>query len=166
VGRLARVIAYMTRNRRGVTAGEVTADTGGGAHVTGHHALAPGDDSPPMARDYVVLIPLPTTGAHVAVGYVDPDNAPEAGPGERRLYARGASGAPVVSLWLKADGSVTISNAAGGIVLGADGTVAINGAEISPAGAISADSIVADGKELAGHVHPAGDPPGTTGGNL
>lgn len=86
------------------------------------------------------------------------------------------------SVSLEPDGRILAANGGGYIDLTAGGTVDINGATIDPSGnietptnitagatvaaaAVEAPSIKAAGKELAGHIHPAGTPPGNTGPN-
>lgn len=84
---------------------------------------------------------------------------------------------------MKPSGEVNTQNASGFYRLQDDGTVNINGATIDPAGNIEtptnitsggtvsaptvagSSSVTAAGKELAGHDHPAGSPPGNTGPN-
>lgn len=84
---------------------------------------------------------------------------------------------------MKPSGEVNTQNASGFYRLQDDGTVNINGATIDPAGNIEtptnitsggtvsaptvagSSSVTAAGKELAGHDHPAGSPPGNTGHN-
>ncbi len=84
---------------------------------------------------------------------------------------------------MKPSGEVNTQNASGFYKLQDDGTVNINGATIDPAGNIEtptnitsggtvsaptvagSSSVTAAGKELAGHDHPAGTPPGNTGPN-
>ena len=76
-----------------------------------------------------------------------------------------------VAIDLSADGEVSIGNNSGSVVLNSDGSVSINGATIDASGNISAPTLTADtsvkaaGLELAGHIHAAGEPPGTTGPN-
>lgn len=80
-------------------------------------------------------------------------------------------------------GSIRAANPSGFFELQDDGTVNINGATIDPAGNINTptnitaggtisaptvaggSSVTAAGKEMAGHTHPAGTPPGNTGPN-
>lgn len=84
---------------------------------------------------------------------------------------------------MKPSGEVNTQNGGGFYKLQDDGTVNINGATIDPSGNIDtptnvtsggtvsaptvagSSSVTAAGKELAGHVHPAGSPPGNTGPN-
>lgn len=84
---------------------------------------------------------------------------------------------------VKPSGEVNTQNASGFYTLQDDGTVNINGVTINPAGNIEtptnitsggtvsaptvagSSSVTAAGKELAGHIHPAGSPPGNTGPN-
>lgn len=84
---------------------------------------------------------------------------------------------------IKPSGEVNTQNGAGFYKLQDDGTVNINGATIDPEGnidtptnvtsggivaaaTVEAPSVKADSKELAGHTHPAGTPPGNTGPNV
>lgn len=157
MGRIAKVLAFI-RGTGGRS--DTKCDPGGGAVRQAPHAQQPGDDAHPLPGDYAVLVEMPQTGGYSAVGYVDPQNAQTAGPGERRIYARTASGAQIVELWLKADGSARLSNGGGFLTLQANGSVDINGLIIDTSGKATSPtgfegpSVVADGKELAGHTHP------------
>lgn len=169
MGRLAKVLSFI-RGAGGKS--DTKCDPGGGAIRQAQHAQPPGDDSHPLPGDYAVLVELPQSGRFAAVGYVDPQNEQTAGPGERRIYARAADGARIVALWLKADGSASLSNASGFFTLREDGAVDINGLVIDPSGKATSPvgfdgpSMVADGKELAGHTHPGVEPgAGNTGQN-
>lgn len=75
-----------------------------------------------------------------------------------------------------ADGSIKGDNGSGSFELAAGGDFLVNGVTIDTSGnitspatvsstAVEAPSVKADGKELAGHVHLAGTPPGNTGPN-
>jgi len=70
-----------------------------------------------------------------------------------------------------ADGSIAGTNGSGSFELEAGGDFVVNGVTIDIAGnidsptSISAPSIVVNGKELGGHTHAAGTPPGNTGPN-
>lgn len=189
MGRIGRLLSFARRSRFGTNYSDAKGDMGGGDNNTPQHFGAPGDDAHPLPSDLFVMVPLTGTGRGAAVGYLDPKAVQSAGPGERRVYARDAAGQEVAQVWLQSDGSVVLSNANGGIVLGANGTVSINGVEIDPAGNISAPnnmdlagaltaasvtadqiealtSLIAALSQLVAHVHPAGDPPGNTGPNL
>ena len=171
MGQLA-LVKLFARFVRGATEGsEVTADPGGGALVAAGHYASPGDDSQPLLGDYVVLVPGPGTGREVAVGYADPANTPLSEPGDKRLYSRDAgTGVAAASIWIKADGSIVVTNGTGTITLETGGDIDLNGVTIDTLGnivatSITADSVVADSKELAGHTHLAGTEPGVTGPN-
>ena len=71
-----------------------------------------GDDSPPLPDDLAVLVYNNRTGGLAYLGAIDQANAPEAQPGERRIYARDSSGAIVSTLWLKGDGTLELNGAA------------------------------------------------------
>ena len=75
-----------------------------------------------------------------------------------------------------ADGSIKGDNGSGSFELAAGGDFLVNGVTIDTSGnitspatvssaAVEAPSVKAGGKELAGHDHPAGTPPGNTGPN-
>src|SRR5688500_13212181 len=100
---------------------------GGGDALTAPHFANAGDDSPPLPGDYAVLVDASGAGAMNAVGYADVRNVGEAEPGEKRIYARDADGAPAVSLWLKGDGTLVITNGSGTFEMAEDGVVTING---------------------------------------
>ena len=163
MGLIARVLSFTRAERNGAKLSDVKIDPGGGPNITGEHFADPGDDSHPLSTDYVAAMPVRRSGSAVPVGYADPINTPEAAAGEKRIYGRDPStGLAVNQVWLKADGSVIISNALGAIELKADGSVDINGAIISPLGAVQ----TALGRDLDTHVHPitsGSSAPGPTG---
>lgn len=168
MGRVGRVLAFARRVVRGTAnTSDVTFDRGGGDLRTGQHFGPPGDDSQPLPGDYVAEVPQGPTGRDSAVGYADVVSAPASGPGEVRRYARDpATGDTVSEVWQKSDGQILLANAAGFIHLLADGSVNINGVLFAPNGDTTVpNSLNLAGKELAGHDHPAGDPPGNTGPN-
>ena len=82
-----------------------------------------------------------------------------------------------VTYTINISGSVRGDNGAGFFELLASGTFNVNGFTISPSGdatgtgsvtapnIVGSSSIVASGKELVGHDHDAGTPPGLTGAN-
>ena len=162
MGLIALVKSFTRVVRNGVRFSDVKVDPGGSANITGEHFADPGDDSHPLDSDYVAAMPVRRSGGAVAVGYADPINAPKSGPGEKRIYGRDSAGVAVNEVWLKADSSVIISNALGAIELKADGSVDINGAIISPLGAVQ----TALGRDLDTHIHPitsGSSAPGPTG---
>ena len=162
MGLIAKLLSFTRIERNGAKMSDVKVDPGGGANITGEHFSSPGDDSHPLDSDYAAVIPVRRSGGAIVVAYADPLNTPKATAGEKRIYGRNAAGAVVNEVWLKADGSVMISNALGAIELKADGSVNINGAVISPLGTIQ----TALGRDLDTHVHPitsGSSAPGPTG---
>jgi hypothetical protein len=138
---------------------EVKADPGGGANLTARHFGAPGDDSHPLPGDLVAVQESVESGSAQAVGYLDPNNEPEAGPGERRLYSRDGDGAVAAVIWLKANGTLVIQNGSGQVELAPGGDVTINGVTIDTSGNVSAPGEVtamADAAPvgLSTHQHP------------
>ena len=145
-------------------------NTGGGYNQTLPHFSAPGDDSYPLPDDHVAAVDVQSTNGRAAVGYVDLKNEQKAAEGEKRIYARDGDGNGVVELWLKNDGSATLSNALGAIELLADGSVDINGVVIdvngnisSPAAIEAATSLTVGGIEVLGHTHTSSTPGSPTG---
>ncbi len=119
---------------------EVKVDLGGGDIRTTQLFSASGDDSPPLPLDQGVLTTTPGAGRYAVVGFVDPLNAPEASPGERRLYSRSIIGVVMAWIHLKSDGSIDI-NAPGGVT--------INGVSIDALGSLSAPGEVTAMSDLA-----------------
>ncbi len=150
MGLIAKLLSFTRTERNDAKLSDVKVDPGGGANITGEHFASPGDDSHPLTTDYVILVKNRRSGGYSIVGYGDPINDPKSGRGEKRTYGRDPStGLEVNEVWQKADGSVIISNALGAIELKADGSVNINGAIISPLGAIQ----TALGRDLDTHIH-------------
>lgn len=167
MGRIGRVLSFTRRVLNGVNFSDVKFDTGGGNIHTGEHFSAPGDDSVPLPNDSLITQEIPRTGGEVPVGYIDSKANQTAQTGEKRIYARDPNtGDAVVSMWLKNDGSAVLANALGSIILGADGTINLNGVIIDPSGNITAgSSLILAGLEIAGHTHTVTTAPGTTGPN-
>lgn len=129
---------------------DVKSDRGNSDNVTAQHFTTPGDDSHPLPNDYAALSEASGTGRQTVVGYKDASNEPEALPGEKRTYARNASGQVVAQVWARNNGEVSIFNDAGAFTLEPSGDVVINGVRITVAG----DVIAANGVSLIGHTHP------------
>lgn len=123
MGRIARILSFVRSEINGAKVSDVKSDPGGGPNTTSQHFQPAGDDAHPLPGDYVATSAAAGTGRETAVGYLDPGNKQKAGPGEKRLYARGGDGAQVCEVWLKADGSVLIQNETGSTVLNPDGSV-------------------------------------------
>lgn len=191
MGRIALVIEFVQKIlTSGGRAGVAKVNPGGGANITAQHFADSGDDSYPLPGDYAAMIDTPRTGSAASIGYVDLANEPKAKPGEKRIYARDSNtGQTVLEMWLQNDGKLTVlnnnteltilpsgsirgGNGNGFFELQDDGVFNVNGTEIKTDGdvvvpfRITATSMVAQGKELTGHNHNAGEPPGTTGPNL
>lgn len=190
-GVIGKLLSFVRAPRNGAAQSDVKLDTGGGDVLTATHAQGAGDDAHPLPGDYPISIRIDRSGGLFVVGFVEPDAVQAAQPGDRRLYSRDGSRAEVAQVWLKNDGTVLVSNSAGSYELRpdgsqrsensagyyelrADGIVEVNTATIDPGGniiatSVSAPSIVAAGKELAGHKHPitsGSSAPGPTGPNI
>lgn len=138
----------------------LTVDLGGGdlAEVDWY-----GGDAPPLVGDTVILAATTRSGELVAIGAVD-GQVTESLPGERRTYARAADGTVVSTVTQRLDGSVELSNAAGSILLAADGSVTINGVIIDAAGnvtttgAVAAAAVSGTIADLDTHTHTSAAP--------
>lgn len=147
MGWIAKVISFAREVRRqSANVNVVRGDPGAGANATMEHFSASGDDSPPLAGDYVAGLPLQRSGGLAAVGVADPRNAGVAEPGEKRIYARDTSGAVVAEIYIEADGTITLSNAAGSLILDVSGN-------LTATGTITAADFIAGGVPFATHVH-------------
>lgn len=149
MGLIARVLAFALNSR---DVPQVRVDPGAGANFTADYV---GDDIHPLPDDYAILVDVTGSGRAVAVGFHDSVNPPAAARGERILRGRNSStGASVVSIWLKNNGSVVIANSSGNITLKTNGEVDINGATITTAG----DVKTLTGISLMNHVHTSAAP--------
>lgn len=123
---------------------EVKVDRGGGDAITAYHFASPGDDSQPLPTDVAYLGEDTGTGNAQALGYQDPDTAPVAGAGEKRIYARSGPGVVACAVYLQKDGSVLLSNAQGSLELTVDGTARVTNAggslELGSDGSVSASN--------------------------
>jgi len=166
MSRVAYLLSFDRVIEDGAHGADVKCDPDGGNIITAPHFADPGDDSAPLPGDYVALDDSSGSGGEHATGYADVRNAGKAGPGEKRLYARKADGAPVVEIWLHSDGSVVIENASAMFEMNADGSfkisgrdVVINGVKFTAAGSIEAPGDVTAmtagpvSVTLASHVH-------------
>jgi hypothetical protein len=171
MSRVAYLLSFDRVIEDGAHGADVKCDPDGGNIVTAPHFADPGDDSAPLPGDYVALDESSGSGGEHATGYADVRNAGKAGPGEKRLYARKADGAPIAELWLKADGSVVISNAVGTFEMSPNGdfdikggTIALNGVTIGKDGTIeTAGDMVVKGLSFSQHVHLSAAPGSATG---
>ena len=146
LGRLASVVAYL--------AGVITGDIGGGVLRTATRILPPGIDAAPIPLDTVFLEGNGGSGAMNALGVVRTGG--DASPGEVFISARNLAGVQVSWIRLLSDGSITVANNLGQIVMGATGSINLNGVEIdimgnitTPIGADVSNGIVT----LGTHVH-------------
>lgn len=169
---MATVLSFLRVIRNDAKASDVKIDPGGGPNITAEHFSSAGDDSHPLPGDFAVTNDVQRSGGEVIVGYLDPLNDQKANPGDKRIYARDANtGAMIVELWLKNDGSTVLSNANGSLTLQANGDFLINGVtidtngNISTSGTVNADDVTADNQDvtLSTHKHPASNTPPTPG---
>lgn len=158
MGRIAEVKSSTRVVDEGAQVLDVAVDPGGQAQVTATHYADPGDDSRPLPGDSVALETSSGTGNAQATGYLDPKVTPVAGEGEKRIYARSAPGVVVASIHLKADGSIVVTNEAGGsIEMQPSGDVIINGVTIDTDGNVTTTGEVTAGVSgipLSTHIHP------------
>lgn len=175
---IAKLLSFVRGTSNEANVSDVKVDIGGGDNRTAQHFSNPGDDSHPLKTDYVLTSDIPRNGVKAAHGYLDPVNEGVAQEGDKRIYGRDKdTGVTVNEVWIKNDGSILESNDNGFILLEQNGNVNLNGVIIDPNGnittptTITADtitaktSLIAALKELVGHLHLAGVPPGDTGPN-
>ncbi len=186
MGRVARVLELSRVDRDGVKVSSVKFDPGGGDVKTGDNYAGIGEDANPLPEDYAVAVDIPGAGGRVIIGYVDIKNAGTAEPGERRAYSRNSGGDIVAEIWLKSDGSITITNDSGSIELQASGDANINGVTIDTGGNITTTgditaanisalvkidapaiealtSLIVNAIEVLGHVHISAAPGAASG---
>jgi len=167
VGLIGKILSFTRVIRNTVTVGAVKSDPGGGPNTTGRHYSSPGDDAQPLPGDYNYLAQTPQSGKFASIGYFDPVNPGQSAGGEKRIYARDANtGAVIVELWLKNDGSAVLMNSAVTVTVGLDGSVeadngsgqfqleaggdfVANGAKLTTGG----DVVTSDGVSLRNHFH-------------
>lgn len=189
MGRIAKLLSFVRVTRNDAKISDVKIDPGGGSNITAEHFAPAGDDSFPLKTDYVVTNDIPRTGGEAAIGYLDPINTPKAQEGDKRIYARDANtGAVIVEIWLKNDGTAITSNSNGSFTLNPDGSIkgsngagsfelqaggdfVVNGVTIDTSGNIvtggtlNADDVTADNQNvtLSTHLTPALNVPPTPG---
>jgi len=71
---------------------------------------SPGDDSRPLPSDSTAYIENNNIGGKSAVGFLDTENPPVSGDGERRLYSRDAGSNIVAIIFLKKDGTIQLNS--------------------------------------------------------
>jgi hypothetical protein len=117
VGRIVQIVEVLAR--------AIVGNAGGEYRITSDTVTPPGIDAAPLPGDFAALSDGPGTGDAIAVGTQDGHIAPEAQPGEIKLYARAQDGETFVevgAVYLAADGSITTRNEKGSATLGADGS--------------------------------------------
>lgn len=168
----------------GVNYVDATIDPGGIPLKTSENFSAAGDDSHPLPGDFVAALEVQRSGGAIVVGYNDPKNAGVTKPGGKRIYSRNEDGEIQGELWLKndstnilsngivsltqtAEGTQIVTNGAGTFTLEAGGDIVINGVRFKPDGTVTGmKKLELNEKEIDGHLHNAGNPPGTTGANI
>jgi hypothetical protein len=171
VGFVADVLEFLRSTVEGAQTPEVKVDRGGGDAVTGYHFACPGDDSRPLAGDDAYLADDEGAGNRQVVGYRDQQSTPKAGAGEKRIYSRSAAGVMAAEIWLKADGTIVVTNAGGTTLqLEPDGAASVSNAlgsiDLDAAGNVTATTPLGT-FGAATHTHtspfgPTGPPmPGT-----
>lgn len=180
MGLIARILSFTRVERNGAKTNDVKTDTGANANITSEHFSSPGDDSNPLPQDYCINVGVTGSGRQATIGYVDTLNGPKALTGDKRIYARDASGVLIVELWLKNTGEAALFNDNGSVTLKPNGSIegtnglgvfelqtngdfVVNGVTIAANGSVTIpNSLTLDGKEIAGHTHSQAD---DSGGN-
>lgn len=125
MGFLATVVEFLRSSDQGTPTPEVKLERGGDDPVTGFHFAPPGTDAHPLPGDVAYCGDDVGAGNAQALGYQDPKNPGVALAGEHRIYARAADGTVKAQVWLKADGSILVSNDLGSAELGPDGALSL-----------------------------------------
>jgi len=123
VGRIGKLLSFVRAVVGTTKTSDVKFDRGGGDIRTAQHFSDPGDDSFPLPGDFLAILEQAGTGRDSSVGSVDPKNLQKSIAGDKRVYARDANGDQIVELWLHNDGSASLSNANGSVLLRVDGGV-------------------------------------------
>ena len=108
MGTLGKILQYEKPVKRGVTVPAVKSTLRARENVQAEIYGPAGDDSPPLPGDMGFFPSNSQTGGRVCLGVIDQANAPQAEPGERRLYARDADGNIVTTVWIKKDGTLEL----------------------------------------------------------
>ena len=95
----------------------------GGQIVTVPQFANAGINSKPCIDDYVVVTDTIGDTGFAVVGYLDRQNVSVSKDGEIRLVGRGMSGNEMCQVYLKQDGSVTVSNDLSSITMDELGTI-------------------------------------------
>lgn len=163
MGRLASVTEFHRNSDQGTPTPELKCDAGDGDPSTVGHFTPPGTDAQPLAGDVAYLGDDVGRGNEQATGYQDPKNPGVAGPGEHRIYSRAADGSIVAEIWAKADGSILVRSVLAGSTaeLGADGSIdlsnAAGGLAVDAAGNVTATTPLGTfGAGTHGHNSPFG----------
>lgn len=156
MGRIGKFLEFI----RGDVFDSLKSDIGGDDIHTSQIFASVGEDSQPLATDYSVSVSTPGSGKRAIIGWIDSKNKNKSNPGAKRQYSRDSEGNVVAEFILDNDGSVTVNNDNGSIVLESGGNVVINGVTIDASGnitspaTITADTdVVGGGISLVGHIH-------------
>lgn len=151
MSRTAEVLGF----ERTEAGAEVKVDPGGAANKSADHYADSGVDAPPLPGDFAALTQGSGQGREQVTGYLDPNNVGVAAEGERRTYARDATGAIVAEIWAKANGDISITS------LKAGGKINLNGFEIdqdgnatTPGEVTAKETAPGVGVKVSTHLHP------------
>jgi hypothetical protein len=124
---------------------ETKVDLGGGDVKTAQHFAPAGVDSVPLPGDKAALEDSVGSGNVQTTGYHDTENEGKAAPGEHRIYVRNLSGAIVLELWGKHDGTLAMEvfEAAGRVEIKAP-TVILDSANVR-LGSAAGQRVVCEG---------------------
>lgn len=127
MGWIATVKSFIRTQRRNAYISDVTVDVGAHENRQAEHYAPVGDDSVPLRTDFALAHKVTFSGRVAVSSYLDPINPPKAIEGDKRIYAREPStGLAVTQIWLKSDGSATLSTEHGVLILSKDGSITAN----------------------------------------
>jgi len=110
MGRITKLLSFLRTSKNGAKYSETKINKTAGDNITTEHFSDIGDDSFPLANDYVAIVEIPRTGGSIAVGYIDPKNAQKSNAGDKRIYSRDSNGNEIAQIWLKNDGTIISEN--------------------------------------------------------
>lgn len=162
MGWITTVQSFIRAKRRKAHVSDLTLGIGAGETREAEHYAPLGDDSVPLLTDFALSHKVASSGRVAVSSYLDPINPPKAKAGDKRIYARETgAGLAVTEIWLKSDGSTTLSTELARLILSKDGSITadnsnggfglmpngdfiVNGVTITSAGEFSANGVTID----------------------
>lgn len=162
-GTIGVVIGSERKVDNGVPVTDVQVDLHDGDTTNAELFQQPGDDALPLPGDKALMQEAPGVGVQACVGFNDPGNQGQAGPGERRLYSRTQTGKVAADIWMKGDGSVHIEihDLTARVFVKTPGPVVIDSPDIRLGNENASRRIACVGDMVIGQVHALCAAPGS-----